>query len=93
MRYNPYEVLGVPDLSDVSVVVKTWKKKASSLHPDRGGDAEEFIRMRRAVDELTDAEFKQKIDSMILGIPVRNKVTAMQKAVDSLLYSILESVQ
>ena len=88
--WNPYAVLGVPDLSDMHTVMSAWKRKAAENHPDRGGNSEEFIKVRRAMEELTDVEYKQKIDSMILCIPVRDWNSAMSRAVDSLFYNILE---
>jgi len=39
---SDYEILGIPENSSLDVIKKAYRKKALKLHPDRGGDAEEF---------------------------------------------------
>ena len=49
-----YDVLGVPEASSASTesIKRAYKSLALSLHPDRGGDADAFVRVTRAWDCL-----------------------------------------
>lgn len=49
---NPYRVLGVKRCATLPQIVAAYKKLAHKLHPDRGGDAEEFKRLQAAYDIL-----------------------------------------
>ena len=43
MRYNPYEVLGLSDMTtDVDAIKRAYKKQALRYHPDKGGDERKF---------------------------------------------------
>jgi hypothetical protein len=46
-----YEVLGLDSSADVAAVESAWKRLRSQHHPDKGGDAAEFSRVKRAYDE------------------------------------------
>jgi len=59
---NYYEVLGLtPAASDVDIK-SAYRKKALSLHPDRGGTTEGFQKLQEAYDVLGDAEKRKSYD-------------------------------
>jgi curved DNA-binding protein CbpA len=51
---NPYDILGIkPDATDDDINT-AYKAKAKQTHPDQGGDAEEFTRVKQASMVLLD---------------------------------------
>jgi len=53
---TPYETLGVSADATPQEIKAAWKKKASSFHPDRGGDPEDFKRALRAYESLQNQQ-------------------------------------
>jgi len=51
---SPFEALGLPETATEAQVKEAWRKLASQHHPDRGGDADEFGRLRKAYDEALE---------------------------------------
>jgi hypothetical protein len=49
---SPWEYLGIPVGSSQAVIRKAFLEKARKLHPDHGGDADEFQRMYQAYETL-----------------------------------------
>ena len=60
---NFYEVLGVDESADEAALSKSFKKRALKLHPDKGGNASDFIRLRRAYETLSDPTTRSMYDS------------------------------
>ena len=52
---NAYHVLGLTQGVGFAQIRKAYRSLASRFHPDRGGDAVEFIRVREAYEVLTKA--------------------------------------
>lgn len=52
-----YRQLGLPDEPRPSVddVKQAWRRLAAQHHPDRGGDANTFARLRQAYEEALSA--------------------------------------
>ncbi|AUX39197.1 uncharacterized protein SOCE26_005790 [Sorangium cellulosum] len=48
---SPFVVLGLPDAAGVAEVRRAFRRLALATHPDRGGDAAEFMRVKWAHDE------------------------------------------
>lgn len=48
---NPFAALGLPPDATASAVKEAWRGLASVHHPDHGGDAAEFHRLRQAYQE------------------------------------------
>jgi DnaJ-class molecular chaperone len=49
---NDYEILGVTKESTDDEIKSAYKKLAAKLHPDRGGDKEEFIKVASAYKRI-----------------------------------------
>jgi curved DNA-binding protein CbpA len=82
MTNNPYEILGVPKDATEEVIDRAFKAKARKAHPDSGGSAEEFIRIKQACLILLDPEKRNRFDRD--GIIDENKpdnvtATALQR--------------
>ena len=60
---NPYDVLGVPRDATKKQINEAFRTKSKAAHPDAGGTAEEFIKLKRAHDTLADDEKRKKFDS------------------------------
>ena len=45
-----YAVLGLPDSADVDEVQRAYRERIKEVHPDRGGDPDEFKKVREAYD-------------------------------------------
>jgi hypothetical protein len=48
---DPFQILGVPAAASIDDIRRAFRKLALLTHPDRGGDAEAFIRITWARDE------------------------------------------
>lgn len=57
-----YELLGLKNDATPEEIKKAYRKTALKLHPDRGGDAEEFKKMKAAYDVLKDPKKKEMYD-------------------------------
>lgn len=82
MTNNPYEILGVTKDATAKDIDAAFKAKARRVHPDSGGTAEEFIRIKQACLILLDPEKRSRFDRD--GIVDENKpdnitATALQR--------------
>lgn len=50
---NDYEILGITQGASDEEIKKAFRKKAVQLHPDKGGDPEEFKKINDAYNNLT----------------------------------------
>lgn len=58
-----YHTLGVNHETDPKGIKNAYRKLASKHHPDKGGDAEEFKKIQKAYDTLSDPQKKQEYDN------------------------------
>jgi len=58
-----YQLLGIKRSATREEVRKAYRRKAKSLHPDRGGSAEVFNALAAAHDVLSDAKRRGRYDS------------------------------
>jgi molecular chaperone DnaJ len=47
---NPFDTLGLPRDATPEEVEKKWRTLRSELHPDKGGDPQDFIDAKEAYD-------------------------------------------
>jgi len=59
---NPYKILGVIKEATKSEIKKAFRKKAKSMHPDKGGKPEEFIKINIAYNVLVNSERRKRYD-------------------------------
>lgn len=57
-----YETLGVGEGASADEVRQAYRRAAKDAHPDRGGSAEEFVRVQAAFDTLSDAKRRAAYD-------------------------------
>lgn len=49
---SPWSVLGLEPGADVAAVNRAYRKLASTMHPDKGGDAAAFVELQNAKDAI-----------------------------------------
>uniref|UniRef100_A0A1I8A4C1 J domain-containing protein n=1 Tax=Steinernema glaseri TaxID=37863 RepID=A0A1I8A4C1_9BILA len=59
VEYDPYHILGLDREADVKEIKKAYRELSKQLHPDRGGDAEQFDNIAKAYQALTDDEARE----------------------------------
>lgn len=59
VEYNPYQVLGLDESATIQQIKKRYRELSKEVHPDRGGDQEEFIKISKAYNSLSDSETKE----------------------------------
>lgn len=57
-----YETLGVSKNASTDDIKKAFRKKAHELHPDKGGDAEQFKKVNEAYQVLGDEKKRAQFD-------------------------------
>lgn len=62
MAKKHYDSLGVDENSTSEEIKKAFKKKASKLHPDKGGDKEEFQAVQKAYQVLRNPDTRARYD-------------------------------
>ncbi|XP_065648722.1 translocation protein SEC63 homolog isoform X2 [Hydra vulgaris] len=61
-EYNPYDVLKLEPGATAKEIKKQYRVLSLELHPDRGGDEKEFMKVAKAYQALTDEESKENWD-------------------------------
>ena len=62
-----YAVLGVSHGADADEIHDAWRRAANRLHPDHGGNADEFRRVAEAYRILADARRRTLYDAHLAG--------------------------
>ncbi len=57
-----YEIIGVEKTATMDEIKKAYRKKAIKMHPDKGGDQEEFQKLQVAYDTLFDKDKREVYD-------------------------------
>ena len=58
---DDHRLLGVRPGASLEEIRRAWRERAKVLHPDVGGDAREFKRVRAAYERLISAPRKQRV--------------------------------
>ncbi|MFJ5307554.1 J domain-containing protein [Streptomyces sp. NPDC088350] len=66
-----YAVLGVPADATRAEIVRAFRRRALTRHPDRGGDAEAFQGLHRAYETLSDPVRRRAYDRRRTAPPPR----------------------
>jgi len=61
-KFNPYEILGVAKNATTENIKKIFKEKCKKLHPDHGGNLEDFTNLKKAFDILMDSSKRKFYD-------------------------------
>ncbi len=62
ISFDPYFILGIDRLATPQAVKTAYRRKVQLVHPDRGGDPEDFILVVRAFDLLSDPDSRRLYD-------------------------------
>ncbi len=62
-RMSHYEVLGVSKGADANEIRKAYRRLALEHHPDKGGDPEQFKRIQKAYEVLSDETRRSLYDA------------------------------
>lgn len=57
-----YDLLGMAPTADVDAIKDAYRREAKRLHPDQGGDAEQFRKLSEAYRTLLDSDARRKYD-------------------------------
>lgn len=57
-----YADLGIPKDATPAAIKAAYRRRAKTAHPDAGGNADDFARLQRAYDVLSDPERRQRYD-------------------------------
>ena len=57
-----YKMLGIPKEADEYEIKRSYRKKAMTMHPDKGGDNESFKKLVEAYEVLSDPERRKLYD-------------------------------
>lgn len=60
---NPYHILGIKETASTSEIKQAYRQLSKTLHPDAGGDAEDFDEARKAYDLLMDDDRRKRYDN------------------------------
>ena len=58
---DPYALLGIDAAASIDDVKAAFRKKALEHHPDHGGTAEVFMRMKRAYDAIVKRRARRRV--------------------------------
>lgn len=63
---SPYEILQIDPDADESEIRRAYRRRAKETHPDGGGSAREFQRVREAYEEITASD--RRVDAFEDGL-------------------------
>lgn len=62
-KHNLYETLGVHKTSDKQTIKRAYRRKVKKLHPDKGGEHDEFLALQHAFDVLGNDARRARYDN------------------------------
>lgn len=91
MMISLYDILGVEvDASDARIK-SAYRKLAAIHHPDKGGDPDRFMDIKKAYDVLKDHELRQRYDSTGRIGPSKVTPAAIKKFINDIVRSVVHS--
>ncbi len=63
---NYYEILNLPNFSSIDDIKKSYKELIKINHPDKGGNSEEFEKVKNAFEILKDDKKKKEFDNKLI---------------------------
>lgn len=74
MSDDLYSILGVSRTADMGEIRKAWMRQAKANHPDKGGDVEQFKKIQKAFEVLSNENSRQMYDmtGQVPGDSVQN---------------------
>lgn len=63
---NLYQILNIPEFSNIEKIKSAYKILLKTYHPDKGGDSQGFINLYNAYKSLSDMESKENYDKRML---------------------------
>mmetsp|Transcript_27871 Transcript_27871/g.76717 ORF Transcript_27871/g.76717 Transcript_27871/m.76717 type:complete len:206 (-) Transcript_27871:35-652(-) len=61
--HGSFQILGIPSNSSTDDIKKAFLKQAMRVHPDRGGNVKEFVRLRSAFEHIMGTDSEQTANS------------------------------
>jgi curved DNA-binding protein CbpA len=89
-KFDPYEILGLGVNKDTSMddIKKAFKTRSKELHPDKGGNPEDFANLKKAFDILVDPVKQNLYDEYgiddSLDVEAEAKLVAVQIVISAL---------
>jgi curved DNA-binding protein CbpA len=65
MRDNLYEILNCENFCDIEEIKKKYKILVKINHPDKGGNSENFEKIKKAYDILKNKDNKDEYDNKL----------------------------
>ncbi len=87
MKADLYAELGVTKDASHSDIKRAYRRKATRVHPDKGGTAEQFHRLQLAYDTLNDPSARKRYDKTGT-IHTEKSASALEAEVASLLAAV-----
>lgn len=87
--FDPYLALGIGRGADAGAIKAAYRLRVRTAHPDRGGNAEDFIAIVKAFGLLSDPELRRLFDET--GIIDVESLQAFRKDVTTVLADMFDA--
>ena len=87
--FDPYALLGLTRGANAAAIKSAYRVQVQTAHPDRGGDAQVFIRIVKAFDLLSDPEARLLYDET--GSVDEDAVKAFRRDVAKILADMFDA--
>jgi curved DNA-binding protein CbpA len=87
--FDPYRALGIGRTAEPAAIKAAYRLKVQTAHPDRGGNADDFIAIVRAFGLLADPELRRLFDET--GIVDLDSLQAYRRDVTAVLADMFDA--